>query len=218
VKALGILGGSFNPPHLGHLALARDAIEELGLERLLMVPVFVPPHKPPATDDPGPQHRLAMCRALAEGVERLEVSTLEIDRGGRSYTIDTLEDVHASHPDAELTLILGADMACTLASWRRPSDILRLADVAVAERGADARERQDADGDGASRERVLAVLHALDQGVRVRMLSMPPVPVSSTLVRDRLREGKPVEDLVGPAVAAYIAEHGLYSAPRAVLR
>jgi nicotinate-nucleotide adenylyltransferase len=218
VNALGILGGSFNPPHLGHLALARDAIAELSLDRLLMVPVCFPPHKPPAADDPGPEHRLAMCRALADGVERLDVSTLEIDRGGRSYTIDTLEDVHASHPDAELTLILGADMACTLPTWRRPSDILKLAQVAVAERGSDGADRAGSDDGVATRERVLEVLRSLDPEARVRMLSMPPVPVSSTIVRERLSAGEPVEDLVGHAVASYIAEHGLYAAPRAVLR
>jgi nicotinate-nucleotide adenylyltransferase len=218
VNALGVLGGSFNPPHLGHLALARDAIGELGLVRLLMVPVCVPPHKPPAADDPGPEHRLAMCRALAEGVERLEVSTLEIDRGGRSYTIDTLEDVHASHPDAELTLILGADMACTLPAWRRPSDILKLAQLAVAERGSDGPDRAGSGDGGATSERVLEVLRSLNPGARVRMLSMPPVPVSSTMVRERLGAGEPVEDLVGRPVAAYIAEHGLYGAPTAVVR
>lgn len=218
MNALGILGGSFNPPHLGHLALARDAVDELGLERLLVMPVCVPPHKPLAADDPGAEHRLAMCRALAEGVERLEVSTLEIDRGGRSYTIDTLEDVHASHPDAELTLILGADMACTLPAWRRPSDILKLAQLAVAERGAGAQGRAGSEVGAATRERVLEVLRSLDATARVRMLAMPPVPVSSTMVRERLRAGEPVEHLVGPAVAAYIAEHGLYGAPRAVLR
>ncbi len=78
------------------------------------MPVYLPPHKPPPADDPGRPIALAMCRALVEREERLEVSTLEIDRGGRSYTVDTLEAVHASHPDAQLTLILGADMACTL--------------------------------------------------------------------------------------------------------
>jgi nicotinate-nucleotide adenylyltransferase len=218
VNALGILGGSFNPPHLGHLALARDAIAELGLTRLLMVPVCVPPHKPPAADDPGPEHRLAMCRALAEGVERLEVSTLEIDRGGRSYTVDTLEDVHASHPDAELTLILGAEMACTLPTWRRPNQILKLAQLGVAARGPEAGDRAGSQDAGATRERVLEVLRALDPAARVRMLSLEPVPVSSTIVRERLRAGEPVEELVGHAVAAYIAEHGLYGAPRAVVR
>jgi nicotinate-nucleotide adenylyltransferase len=214
VSALGILGGSFNPPHLGHLALARAAASELALERVLLVPVFLPPHKPPAADDPGPMHRLAMCKALVAGVERVEASTLEIDRGGRSYTIDTLEAVHASQPAAELNLILGADMACTLPSWRRPRDIVRLAGVAVAERGPG---WEEAEG-GGSRERVATVLHALDPEARIAVLSMPPVDVSSTMVRTRLAEGGAWKELVGPAVASYIVEHRLYGAHKAVVR
>ena len=212
MSALGIFGGSFNPPHLGHLALARDALDELDLDRVLMVPVCLPPHRPPPAEDPGPEHRLAMCEALVSGVDRLCVSTIEIDRGGRSYTVDTLEDVHASDPDAELTLILGADMACTLSSWRKPREILELARVAVAEREG------EAGGESPSTERVLSVLSSIDGHARVSLLSMPTVPVSSTLVRERLRAGEPVEDLVGPAVASYIVEHGLYGARRAVAR
>jgi nicotinate-nucleotide adenylyltransferase len=210
VSAPGILGGSFNPPHLGHLALARDAIDELDLDRVLIVPVCLPPHKPAPADDPGAEHRLAMCRALARGTEGLEVSTLEIDRGGRSYTIDTLEDVHASHPDAELTLILGADVACTLPSWRRPREILTLARVAVAERDSD----EQGDEVGGLRERVLTALRSLDPDARVTLLAMPPVDISSTMVRERLAAREPVDDLVGPSVASYIAEHGLYGSVR----
>jgi nicotinate-nucleotide adenylyltransferase len=210
VSALGILGGSFNPPHLGHLALARSALEELALDRVLLVPVYLPPHKPPPVDDPGPAHRLTMCRALVDGVERVEVSTLETDRGGRSYTIDTLKAVHGSQPDAELNLIVGADMACTMPSWRRPHEILKLARVVVAERGPGWEEA----GEEGSQERVLAVLRALDRDARVSILSMPPVDVSSTMVRVRLAEGKPVAELTGAAVASYIAEHGLYGGVR----
>jgi nicotinate-nucleotide adenylyltransferase len=215
VSALGILGGSFNPPHLGHLALAHGALEELALDRVLLVPVFLPPHKPPPDDDPGPAHRLAMCRALVDGAEHIEVSTLEVDRGGRSYTVDTLDAVHGRQPDAELSLILGADMACTLPRWRRPREILKLTRVAVAERGPGSEEA----GEEGSRERVLAVLRSLDPDARVTVLAMPPVEVSSTMVRARLAEGGPVDELTGPAVASYIAEHGLYGGVRgAVVR
>lgn len=213
MSALGVLGGSFNPPHIGHLELARHAVSELALDRVLLVPVYLPPHKPPPADDPGPFHRLAMCRALVEGENRVQVSTLEIDRGGRSYTVDTLEAVHASQPDAELTLILGADMACTLPSWRRPREILTLASVAVAERGPGSDDAESA------RARVSAALRAIDPDARPIFLHMPRVEVSSTMVRARLAYGEPVEDLVGSAVAAYIAEHGLYaSASKAATR
>jgi nicotinate-nucleotide adenylyltransferase len=216
VRAIGILGGSFNPPHLGHLALARHALGELALDRVLLVPVCLPPHKPPPADDPGPAQRLAMCAALVEGADGLEVSTLEIDRGGRSYTIDTLEDVHASQPDAELTLILGADMACTLPTWRRPREILRLARVAIAERGSGPGAGEGPGG--GSGERALAVLHSLDPEARCTILAMPPIAISSTLVRERLAAHEPVEDLVGPSVAAYIDAHSLYAGRGAAVR
>jgi nicotinate-nucleotide adenylyltransferase len=214
VSALGILGGSFNPPHLGHLAVADDAVAELGLDLVLLMPVYLPPHRPPAPDDPGPTHRLAMCRALIDGQRRLEVSTLEVERGGRSYTVDTLEAVHAGDPDAELTLILGADMACTLPSWRRPLEIVKLAKMAVARRGP---SWEDGGAVG-SREQVLACLRSIDPRADAEILSMSPVEISSTMVRERLAQGRPVEDLVGSAVASYIAEHSLYGVRKAAVR
>ncbi len=207
MTAVGILGGSFNPPHLGHLALAEDALAELGLERVMIVPVCVAPHRPVPTDDPGAEHRLAMCRALFAGHPQLEVSTLEIDRGGRSYTVDTLRSVNASDPDAELTVILGADVASSLPTWRMPHEILSLARVAVAERGPATGGKEPAHPD------VVATIAAIDEQARVTLLNMGPVAVSSTLVRERLAGGQAIVDLVGPEVAHYIAAHGLYATP-----
>jgi nicotinate-nucleotide adenylyltransferase len=214
VSAVGILGGSFNPPHLGHLALARAAAFELALDRVLIMPVFLAPHRPSTAEDPGPQHRLAMCRALFGACDEVVVSTLEIDRGGRSYTVDTLRAVNANEPDAELTVILGADMACTLPSWRMPREILKLARLAVAER----RPASTDDDAGNSEARVMSAVRTLDAHARVTMLTMGPVGVSSTAVRERLAAGLPVEDLVGAPVANYIAANGLYrSAAPAVM-
>ena len=130
----------FNPPHLGHLALARAAAGQLGLARVLLTPVLVPPHKP-AKWDPGAEHRLAMCRLAIDEDPGLGVCTLELERPGPSYTVDTLRSIHESNPDAELTLIVGADMARTLDSWREPREILRLARLAVAEREGSTRQR-----------------------------------------------------------------------------
>lgn len=213
-----MLGGSFNPPHLGHLAVALHALEELALERLLLVPLFSPPHRPPPADDPGPEHRLAMCRLLieeelaladlgaqaasegagrAEGRGELEVSRLEIERGGRSYTVDTLEALHAMHPDTELTLVLGADMAVTLPAWRDPKEIVSLARLAIAERGE-------------GREQIEHSLSEIGAEVRADYLEMAPMDVSSTEIRRRLAEGLPVDEQVGGAVASYITSHGLY--------
>jgi nicotinate-nucleotide adenylyltransferase len=200
---IGILGGMFNPPHLGHLALARAAASELGLDVVLLTPVLIPPHKP-AKWDPGADHRLRMCELVVQGDERLGICTLELERPGPSFTVDTLRSIHDSHPDAELTLILGADMARTLGSWREPREILDLARVAVAER------------EGSRQAEVIDALVPLGDGERAVFLDMEPHAVSSSLVRRRLTSGAPIESLVGSEVAGYIARHELYGDQAAV--
>jgi nicotinate-nucleotide adenylyltransferase len=187
----------FNPPHLGHLALARVAASELALERVLLTPVLIPPHKP-AKWDPDAKHRLQMCSLAVQGFPELGVCTLELERPGPSYTIDTLRSIDASEPDAELTLIVGADMARTLGSWREPREILRLARLAVAER------------DGSTRQEVLEALASLNGEDRAVFLTMPRHDVSSSLVRRRLTAGEPIDGLVGADVSRYISEHELY--------
>jgi nicotinate-nucleotide adenylyltransferase len=130
---VGILGGSFNPPHVGHLVCAQQAHAQLALDIVVLVPVAVPPHKE-AGEDPGAEHRVALCRRAAERDDRLTVSTLEVGRGGPSYTVDTLEALHDASPGDELTFIAGGDMAASLPSWRAPERIASLATFAVAER------------------------------------------------------------------------------------
>ncbi len=200
-RALGILGGTFNPPHLGHVAVARHALRELALERVLLVPAHTSPHKAHHVGgpDPGPEHRLRMCQLAVEGVEGLCVCPIEVERGGLSYTVDTLRSIHDRNPDAELTLIVGADIASTLSSWREPAQLLELAQLAVAARA------------GAARQRVLDALGRVDRA-SVRFLEMPTIAVSSSLARERVARGEPIEDLVGAAVARYIDEHHLYRA------
>ncbi len=204
-RRLGVLGGTFNPPHLGHLALARHAARELALERVLLIPARLPPHKTPA-EDPGAPRRLEMCRLLAAGEEGIEVNALELARDGPSYTVDTLRALHAAHPHTSLTFILGADIARTLPAWREPRQLLELAELAVALR------------DASTADEVLAELAPLLRestggNGRVRFLSMPPLDVSSSLVRDRVQRGTSIAELVGPAVAAYVDAHRLYRAP-----
>jgi nicotinate-nucleotide adenylyltransferase len=200
---VGILGGTFNPPHIGHLACAEAALAQLGLDRLVLMPVAAPPHKAVA-DDPGVEHRLAMCRLAAAGDERIEVSELETERGGSSFTVDTLRALHDADPQDELTFVAGGDMAASLPGWRQPEEVLRLARFAVAER------------EGAGREEVEAAVSGLSPAARERVVffDMPPVEVSSTAVRRGLAEGRPVRDLVPDAVARYIDEHGLYEGGR----
>jgi nicotinate-nucleotide adenylyltransferase len=204
-RSLGILGGTFNPPHLGHLALARRAFDELGLDRVVLMPAHTPPHKG-ADGDPGPEHRLRMSELLIDDEPGLAACALEIKRGGPSYTVDTLDAIHASHPDAELTFIVGADAARTLADWRDPEKLLELADLAVAARS------------GSSEDELLQTVARLAAGTapaspataKLRFLDMPLVEISSSQARRRAARGEPLEDLVGPAVADYIADHRLY--------
>jgi nicotinate-nucleotide adenylyltransferase len=196
-RSIGILGGTFNPPHRGHLALARHAQSELGLDRVLLMPAHSAPHKS-EEEDPGPQRRLAMCRLAVGGAAGLQACGLEVERGGPSYTVDTLRAIHAGQPDAELTFVVGADMARTLPAWREPQALVELADLAVAER------------EDAGREDVLRALAPLSADVA--FLKMPPVEISSSLVRERVSAGESIAGLVEPAVAQYIAEHGLYRA------
>ncbi len=199
LRSLGILGGTFNPPHLGHLAIARHALSELALQRVALMPAGTPPHKP-VEHDPGCEHRLAMCRLLVDACDRLTVCALETERDGPSYTVDTLTAIHASHPQAELTLIVGADIASTLPAWREPRRLLELATLAVAARP------------GSRRRAVLDVLGTLGEDARVEFLHAPAIDASSSQARERALAGEPVAELVGDAVAGYIAEHGLYGA------
>jgi nicotinate-nucleotide adenylyltransferase len=195
--AIGILGGTFNPPHLAHVALAEHALAQLRPERVLLIPAAVAPHKP-AGQDPGPEHRLQMCRLAIAQSTGLSVCAVELERGGPSYTVDTLTDIHARHPDAELMFIMGADMARTLPAWREPREILELAELALAER------------DGDDQKQLSATLTALHPRARVRFLDMPAMNLSSSTVREHAARGEPIEQFVGPAVGAYIVEHGLY--------
>ena len=197
---IGILGGTFNPPHMGHLVMAQEAFDQLDLERVALLPVAVPPHKE-AREDPGPAVRVELCRLAVAGDERLAVSTLEIERGGASFTVDTLRELHDVEPEHDLTFIVGGDMAQSLPAWREPESILRLARLAVAER------------EGVRREDIARRLEPLHDGDRVVFFDMPRIDVSSSTIRCRVAEGRPIRYLVPDAVAAAIAEQGLYRQP-----
>lgn len=195
---VGILGGTFNPPHIGHLICAQEARAQLGLDRVVLMPTGVPPHKEIAAD-PGPEVRYELCRHAVEGDEGLDVSRLELDRPGRSYTVDTLRTLHERSPQDELTFIVGGDMAESLPSWREPSAVVELATLAVAERS------------GAERAAIEAALAPLDVAGRIRFFAMPRIDVSSSEVRERVAAKRPIRHLVPDAVAAAIAERGLYA-------
>jgi nicotinate-nucleotide adenylyltransferase len=196
---VGVFGGTFDPVHLGHLILAEEARWSLGLERLLLMPAAQPWRKAARAVTPA-HHRLAMLRLAVADDPYFDVSTVEIDRGGPTYTIETLAALRGElGPDAELVFILGEDALMDLPNWREPAGILRLALLGVAERG---------DEDGLD----LAALEATLPGVRDRVLRipMPRVDISSSEVRRRVREGGTIRYLVPPPVQAYIAARGLY--------
>jgi nicotinate-nucleotide adenylyltransferase len=195
---IGILGGTFNPPHLGHLISAQEAYLQLGLDRVTLIPARIPPHKP-VEDEPGPEHRLELCRLAIQGDERFDVSDLEVVRDGPSYTVDTLEELHSSAPEHELFLIVGGDVAAGLPSWREPERVLSLATLAVAKR----RGTPWAAVDGA--------LRSLRGGERARFFMMPRIGISSTMLRDRVRAGEPIKYYVPDPVIRYIDQHRLYA-------
>jgi nicotinate-nucleotide adenylyltransferase len=200
VASVGILGGTFNPPHIGHLVCVQEARAQLGLDRVVLMPVHTAPHKDGA-GDPGPEARLALCHAAIAGEEDLEISTLEIERGGPSYTVDTLRVLHESREGDDLTFIVGGDMASSLPSWREPEAILELARLAVAEREEHRRHE--------IAERV-GVLRGAPE--RLVFFTMPRLDISSSDLRRRVAEGRPVRWLVPGAVADEIERRGLYGA------
>jgi nicotinate-nucleotide adenylyltransferase len=203
VAELGILGGTFNPPHIGHLVMLQEALAQLGLDRVDLMPVARPPHKE-ALADPGADVRLELCRLATAGDDRLGVSDLEIRRGGASYTVDTLRALHDCAPEHALTFIVGGDMAYSLPSWREPEAILELARLAVAER------------EELRREHIAERLEPLNPGDRVVFFDMPRIDISSSAIRERVAAGRPIRYLVPDGVAEAIHERRLY--PRAAGR
>jgi nicotinate-nucleotide adenylyltransferase len=194
---VGILGGTFNPPHLGHLVCAQEAYIQLDLERVLFIPARTPPHKP-VEEEPGAEHRLELCRLAVQDDERFEVSELEMKREGPSYTVDTLSELHSNAPENDLYLIVGGDVAAGLPEWHEPERVLSLATLGVAKRR------------GTPRESVEAALQHLEGGDRTEFFRMPRIGVSSTLVRRRVESGEPIRYIVPDSVADYIQEHDLY--------
>ena len=186
---LGVYGGSFDPPHVGHLLVVIDAADALGLDRVVWVPAAVQPLKADGPRAPAAL-RLAMVEAAIDGLPRFAASALEIDRGGLSYTVDTLEAFAEEYAGAERFLLVGMDSLATFGRWRSPDRIAALARVAVLHRATDA--------------------PAADAPPGARFVTTRRVDVSSTEVRERVRTGKPIRGFVPEPVAAIIERTGLY--------
>ena len=201
---IGIYGGTFNPPHLGHLAAARTAVEKLGLDKLLLIPAAIPPHKELPQGTPPAQERLVMVEKMADAMRMpqvVEVSGLELEREGKSYTSDTLAQLHARYPEAELWLLMGTDMFLSLHQWHEPERILELASVC-----AFGRTEQDGESVFAAQREYLTRTF----GAKVETMTLDGlVDVSSTRLRALLAEGRGGEYLL-PAVYGHILMNGLY--------
>ncbi len=185
---LSIFGGTFDPPHIGHLIAAQEVYRQLGLHRLLLVPAAVPPHKQDEEVSPG-EVRLAMLRAAVGDDGRFEVSELELERDGPSYTVDTLRSLREAYPDAALFLAMGADQMAEFGTWRAPDEIVELATLVTF-----GRPGASSDGGRWPAERV----------------TVPEIELSSTMIRQRVGAGEPIRYLVPAAVEALIRARGLY--------
>ncbi len=202
---IGVYGGTFDPPHVGHLASARYALEALDLDKLLLMPAATPPHKTLPAETAGAGARWEMVNIAADGFllpDRVEVSRLELDRVGKSYTADTLAQLREEYPKARLWLLMGSDMFLTVQNWYRPEQIMSLASIAAFSRDA-------GDGD------ILAA-HAEELrrtfGAKVELIRLPEVKeISSTQLRALLAADRArAAEYLTPAVYGYILMHGLY--------
>ncbi|HEX6534976.1 MAG TPA: nicotinate-nucleotide adenylyltransferase [Gemmatimonadaceae bacterium] len=191
---VGLLGGTFDPPHVGHLLAASDAYEALGLDRLLFVPAAVQPFKSGMVVAT-PEARMRMLELMVGGDPRFGVDPIEIDRAGLSFTVDTLAALAERDPGARRFLLIGEDLAGQIASWREPRRIAELAEIVVMARGTRAGR-----GAGAGREAPLPM----------RRIATRRVDVSSTEIRERVRAGRPIRGFVTEAVADFIRSAGLY--------
>ncbi len=194
---LGLLGGTFDPPHFGHLHIARAACEQLKLDRVLFVPAGVQPLKQGQTISP-PEQRARMVELAIADESCFALSRLDLDRPGPHYTVDLLALIHQQYPEAELWFIMGEDSLSDLLRWRDPQHLIALARFAVL-------QRPGYEPDWPTFDTALPDLRA-----RLDWLDHAEINISARIIRQRVKDGLPIDQLVPEAVAAYIAEHHLY--------
>ena len=193
MSRIGVFGGTFDPPHVGHFIVAQDVLEHLQLDTLLLMPVATSPHKS-ASDAAPAEVRARMLEAGLGDHAHMRVSRLEVERAGVSYTVDTLAALRRRSPDDELLLVIGADQLASFSTWRSPDEVLRLARLVVMDRG------------GLKAEQVSQA------AVSYQAVPVTRVDVSSTDVRRRLRDGRSIRYLVPEAVRRIIEDERLYIA------
>jgi nicotinate-nucleotide adenylyltransferase len=198
---VGIMGGTFDPPHYAHLEIADRALEEYALDRVLFLPNGQPPHKPGYAVSPA-EHRYLMTELACADHPRFFVSQIEIDRPGPSYSVDTVRQVKAElGPGAEVFFLVGMDSALEMLSWHQPDELIAEATVVAAPRPG-------------CEEAALVEALGTERASKIRVLSMPRFGHSSSEIRERVREGRSVRYLLPPAVEAYIRKQGLYGEGR----
>ena len=196
---IGLYGGTFAPPHIGHVAAARAFMTQMKLDILYISPAGIPPHKQIAADD-DPRHRLRMCELAFGGMEGVIVSDCELRRQGKSYTVDTLREFY--DPENRLFLLCGTDMMLTLDTWYQAEEIFKLCYPIYIRR----------EDDPILTKRIIAKIAEYQQkyGAIVRRVVMDPIVLSSTQIRKAVAEGSAIDGMVSPAVAEYIRTHELY--------
>jgi nicotinate-nucleotide adenylyltransferase len=196
---LGLFGGTFDPVHIGHLILAEQCREQCRLDELWFLPAGTPPHKPAGSVAPGNQ-RAEMIEFAIAGHPKFSVNRMELSREGRSFTVDTLRQLHSEDPSRELFFLIGADSLADLPLWRDPAGIAELATIVAVNRG----------------DRPLPELAPLRSKLgdrvldRIQIVAMPGIDLSSTDIRRRVREGKSIRFMTPRACEVYIQQHGLY--------
>jgi len=199
-ERIGVFGGSFDPVHMGHLTIAQDAVEQLELDRLIFVPAALSPHKQSCAPVEG-RHRLEMLELATEDNLRLEVSDMEVARGGISYTMDTIRYLRADHSGAELFFIVGLDSLSELHLWRHVDELLESCTLVPFGRGGE---------DPAAVAETCQLSMDWKTKLLGRLIRIHEIDISASEIRMRIAEGLSIRYLVPPEVAMYIAEHNLY--------
>ena len=203
MERIGIYGGTFNPPHMGHVHVAHHAIGTLCLDKLLIIPSNIPPHTELSKDSPTPTQRLQMLQMTFAGEEKTEISDVELRRGGISYTYDTVAQIRDAYPQAELTLLVGTDMLLSFDRWYRFKELLSEVTLAVFYRG-----------DKEEKSRILKKKEELEaQGAKITLVENPVIPISSTQLR-RMMAFDCAGEYLPESIRRYILENGLYSTCR----
>lgn len=196
---IGVFGGTFNPIHNSHIRLAQEYGRKIGLDRLVLVPTFIPPHKK-AKNLASAEDRLAMCRLATKDLPEFHVTEYEIQQQGKSYTYRTLMHIQEKYPGSELYLIMGGDMFMTVQDWRRADDLFKMATLCAAQREKG--------------ELTLLDMHKIlleeTKGARCMLIDIEAMPMSSTMIREKIKNGEEVFDYLNPDVWLYIIEHKLY--------